>query len=88
MGFLTVDNDSKLPLLLERNGKLSDFPAEGEKIPHLPKTGAGGVKHTWGSLWSRWFCAHTSHACPRAYARVRFACWSRFIIFAALPTDG
>ena len=37
MGFLTVNISSKLPLLLERDGKLCDFPAEGEKIPPLLK---------------------------------------------------
>ena len=51
MGFLTVDISSKLPLLLERNGKLCDFPAEGEKIPPLPKIGTHGVNHTSGCLW-------------------------------------
>lgn len=59
LSFLIVDIGSALPLLLERNGKLSDFPEEGESI--LPEIGTHRVNHMWASLWSRWafVCAPT-----------------------------
>lgn len=44
--FLIVDIGSELPLLLERIGKLSDFPEKGKKIL-LPEISTHRANHMW-----------------------------------------
>lgn len=85
LSFLIVDIGSELPLLLERNGKLSDFPEEGEKI-FLPETDTHKVNCTWGSLWSRCAGAHARHVVHEHVRAHPFLGVCYFIVLSALST--
>lgn len=84
LSFLIVDIGSALRLLLERNGKLSDFPEEGESI--LPEIGAHRANHTWASLWSRWACVHAHRAIHGLVTCSLFLGVFHFIVLSTLST--